>query len=155
MTEKIHILYADDDDMMRRIIGGELSKHGFEVIYASDGNEAREMARRLKPEFVMLDYRMPIFDGFKVATYLKREEPTKNIPVILLTNEDVSIEAQKMWKEIGLDGYIHKSADFKELYELIAKVFKAYGRSIPPLQKPGDPPAGLSADKAGEAGKKS
>ena len=133
MAEKIHILYADDDDMMRRIIGGELARHGFEVEYARDGNEAREMARRLMPELVMLDYRMPIFDGLKVATYLKREQPTKNLPVILLTNEDVSIEAQKMWKEIGLDGYIHKSADFKELYDLIARVLKAYGHSIPAL----------------------
>src|SRR3989344_939843 len=137
MVEKIHILYADDDDMMRRIIGGELARHGFEVEYARDGNEAREMARRLMPELVMLDYRMPIFDGLKVATYLKREQPTKNLPVILLTNEDVSIEAQKMWKELGLDAYIHKSADFKELYELIGKVLKTYGKDLPPVQEPG------------------
>ena len=95
------------------------------------------MARRLKPELALLDYRMPLFDGLKVATYLKREEPTKNMPVILLTNEDVSIEAQKFWKEIGLDAYIHKSVDFKELYELIGKVLKTYGKDLPPVQEPG------------------
>src|SRR3989344_3671321 len=137
MVEKVHILYADDDQIMRRIIGGELARHGLEVIYASDGNEAREMARRLMPELVMLDYRMPIFDGLKVTSYLKREAPTKNLPIILLTNEDVSIEAQKFWKELGLDAYIHKSADFQELYDLIGQVLKAYGKKLPPVQEHG------------------
>ena len=137
MVEKVHILYADDDQIMRRIIGGELARHGFGVIYASDGNEAREMARRLMPELVMLDYRMPIFDGLKVTSYLKSEEPTKNLPVILLTNEDVSIEAQKFWKELGLDAYIHKSASFEELYGLVCRVLKSYGCEAPPIQEPG------------------
>ena len=137
MADKLHVLYADDNPIIRRIIGGQLAKHGFEVFYATEGNEAREMARRLKPELALLDYRMPLFDGLKVATYLKREEPTKNMPVILLTNEDVSIEAQKFWKEIGLDAYIHKSVDFKELYELIGKVLKTYGKDLPPVQEPG------------------
>lgn len=138
MPNKIHILYADDDEIIRRVIGGELARHGFEVLYASDGNEAREMARRLKPELVLLDYRIPIFDGLKVTNYLKHEPPTKDIPVIMFTNEDVSIEAQKLWKEMGVDSYIHKSADFSELYELIGKILKAYGRDLPPVQKPGD-----------------
>lgn len=137
MVNKIHILYADDDETIRRIIGGELARHGFEVIYASDGNEAREMARRLRPELILLDYRIPIFDGLKVTTYIKQEEQTKGIPVIMFTNEDVSIEAQKIWKEMGVDAYIHKSADFQELYDLIAKVLKAYGRELPPVQQPG------------------
>ena len=136
MAEKIHILYADDDEMIRRVIGGELARHGFEVIYAQDGNEAREMARRLKPELILLDYHMPVFDGMKVVEYLKHEEPTKHIPVILLTNEDVSIEAQKYWKDTGLDAYIHKSVAFEELYALISKVLKAYGKEVPPLQDP-------------------
>lgn len=136
MPEKIHILYADDDDIMRRIVGGELAKCGFEIMYASDGNEAREMARRLQPQLMLVDYRLPIFDGLKVTTYIKREPQTKGIPVIILSNEDVSIEAQKLWKEMGVDAYMHKSADFQELYDLIGKVLKAYGHDLPQIQKP-------------------
>lgn len=55
----------------------------------------------------------------------------------MLTNEDVSIEAQKLWKEMGVDAYTHKSADFQELYDLIAKVLKVYGREILAVQQPG------------------
>ena len=135
MAEKIHILYADDDEMIRKVIGGQLAKRGFEVIYATDGNEAREMARRLMPDLVILDNQMPIFNGLKVATFLKAEEPTKKIPVILFSNADISIEAQKFWKEIGLDGYIHKSATFEEVYKLIVSVLKKYGHDILPIPK--------------------
>ena len=147
MTGKIHILYADDDEIIRRIIGGELAKCGFEIIYATDGNEAREMARRLRPDLVLLDYRIPVFDGLKVATYLKNEDPTKDIPVIILTNEDVSLEAQKIWKEMGVDAYIHKSADFSELYLLIGKVLKAYGQKLPVVKQPGSRLPGAADNK--------
>lgn len=134
---KIHILYAEDDDLMRQVVGGQLAKRGFEVLYATDGNQARDMARRLKPELILLDYRMPIFDGLTLTKYLKSEEPTKGIPVILLTNEDISVEGQKMWTELGLDGYIHKSADISVFFEKIEQVLAKYKKSMPEPQKPG------------------
>ncbi len=137
MSKKIHILYADDDEMMRQIVGGKLSQRGFEMMYATDGNEARDMARRFLPELILLDYRMPVFDGLTTAKYLKSEEPTKKIPVILLTNEDISVEGQKMWHEHGLDGYIHKSEGIEGFYTKIVEVLTKYGLEIPEPQKPG------------------
>ena len=139
LTKKIHILYADDDKLMRQIVGGQLAKKGFEVLYATDGNEARDMARRLQPELILLDYRMPIFDGLTTAKYLKSEEVTKHIPVILFTNEDLSVEGQKMWSEQGLDGYVHKSADPQDFYQKITEVLVKYGHAIPEPQMPGGP----------------
>ena len=116
--------------MLRRIMGGRLAKRGFEIVYAEDGNETREMARRLKPDLILLDYRMPVMDGFKTASYLKKEEPTKNIPIILLTNEDFPMEGEKYSKDLGIDSYIHKSANFEELITRIVEVMKAHGRDI-------------------------
>ena len=136
MNKKIHILVADDDEAMRRIMGGRLVKRGFEVFYATDGNEAREMARRMRPDLILLDYRMPVMDGFKVASYLKKEEPTKEIPIILLTNEDLPVEAVKYFKDLGVDEYIHKSADFEVFIELIKKIMKAHGHNIDTLVLP-------------------
>ncbi len=139
MSKKIHILYADDDEMMRQLVGGKLSKEGFEVIYATDGNEARDMARRLQPDLILLDYRMPIFDGLTTSKYLKSEEPTKHIPIILLTNEDLSVEGQKMWSEHGFDDYMHKSKGYEELHQKIVDVMTKYKLEIPKPQKPGGP----------------
>ncbi|MCL5435957.1 MAG: response regulator [Patescibacteria group bacterium] len=141
MPEKIHILIADDDPAMRRIMGGRLVRRGFEIFYAADGNEAREMARRMQPDLILLDYRMPVMDGFKVASYLKKEELTKIIPLILLTNEDLPVEAVKYFKDLGVDEYIHKSADFEEFVELIKKVMKAHGRDIDALVLPPKSPS--------------
>lgn len=118
-SKKIHILMIDDDATMRRMFGGWLVTLGYEVIYAPDGNEGREIARRLQPDLVLMDERMPIMDGIETSSRMKTEEETKNIPIILFTNEDLSIEAEKLIKEIGVDAYIHKSADFSEIKKLI------------------------------------
>jgi DNA-binding response OmpR family regulator len=137
--KKVHILLADDDELLREVIGGRLAKSGYEVLYATDGNEARDMARRLQPQLVMVDYRMPIFDGLTTAKYLKSEDVTKHVPVILLTNEDLSVEGQKMWSEHGLDGYIHKSWDYEQVLGKIEEVLGKYKIDKPVPQKPGGP----------------
>ncbi len=123
-TKKVHILIVDDDPVMRQLFGGKLVILGYEVIYANDGNEGREVARRLHPDLILMDERMPIMDGLEASGRLKEEEQTKDIPIILFTNEDLSIEAQKMAKDIGIDDYIHKSSDFSKLKDIIARVLE-------------------------------
>lgn len=137
MSNKVHVLYADDDEMIRQVIGGQLAKRGYEVIYATDGNQARDMARRLQPQLILLDYRMPIFDGLKTAKYLKSEDLTKKIPVILLTNEDLSVEGKKMWSDGGFDECIHKSADMDIFFDKVQGVLEKYKIEIPTPQTPG------------------
>ena len=123
-TKKVHILIVDDDPVMRRLFGGKLVILGYEVIYANDGNEGREVARRLHPDLILMDERMPIMDGLEASGRLKEEDQTKDIPIILFTNEDLSIEAQKMAKDIGIDDYIHKSSDFSKLKDIIRRVLE-------------------------------
>ncbi|HLC44582.1 MAG: hypothetical protein A2722_00885 [Candidatus Doudnabacteria bacterium RIFCSPHIGHO2_01_FULL_50_11] len=130
---KVHMLLADDDPLLRRLIGGAFAKRGFDLIYAADGNEAREVTRRLKPDIVLLDYRMPVFDGLKTASYLKKEPETKDIPIILLTNEDFPLEGEKYLKDLGVDDYVHKGADFEDILDKVKQVMKAHGRDIDSL----------------------
>src|SRR3989344_6074380 len=101
IEKKRSILMVDDDPMIRRLLGGKLVKIGYEVIYAMDGNEGRETARRLKPDLVIMDQRMPVMDGMQASSRMKTEIETKNIPIILFTNEDLSLETEKMVKELG------------------------------------------------------
>lgn len=119
-----HILLVDDDPTTRRLFGSLLGRAGFEVLYAKDGNEGREMARRFLPDLVLLDYNMPVMDGMEVAQRLKHEpgSPNVNTPIAFLTNEDISIEAQKMLKEIGVEDYIQKGVDNKEFIERVKKI---------------------------------
>lgn len=121
MPKPPHILLVDDDPITRRLFGSRLADTGFEVLYAKDGNEGREMARRLRPNLVIMDYRMPVMDGLKAAEMMKSERVTANIPIILLTNVDFSQEAQQTAKSIGIDDYIYKGVDINEFIERVKK----------------------------------
>ncbi len=122
MNKKIHILMIDDDPAFLRLYGGQLSQLGFEMLYAHDGNEGREIARRLQPDLILLDVDMPIMNGVETASRLKSEDPTRSIPVIFLTNGDLSIEAEQVAQELGGNAYIHKSAPLEEVKVLIEKI---------------------------------
>ncbi len=120
--KQIHVLLIDDDQALLRLFGGYIEKAGFQVLYAHDGDEGREIARRLQPDVILLDLTLPGMDGYEISSRLKHEELTKRIPLIILTSADISMEAEKLFKETGVDDYIHKSVQAKELIERINKV---------------------------------
>jgi CheY-like chemotaxis protein len=119
-----HVLIADDDPTTRKLFGSLLARAGFEVIYAKDGNDARETVRRFPPDLILLDLNMPIMDGWEVATRLKTEpnSVSTNIPIAFLTNEDLSLEAQKIAKELGVVDYIQKGVSNEEFIERVKKI---------------------------------
>ena len=131
MKKPIHILLVDDDKDILRLFSGWFTYAGYEVLPAHDGNEGREMARRFQPDLILLDIHLPVVSGYKTLEYLKREVETKHIPVIFLTNEDLSIEAQKAWTEVGVDGYLPKSESREVLIAKIGEVLKRYGHELP------------------------
>lgn len=114
MEHKPHILLIDDDPDISRLFGGKLASEGFEIMYASEGNEGRELARRFQPDLILLDMRLPGDDGMSVAERLKSERQTAHIPIIFVTNEDLTEEAKKAVKELWVIDYIHKSTDLPE-----------------------------------------
>ena len=124
IEKKFHILLIDDDEVMRRLFGGLLGKVGYEVIYAKNGEEGRETARRLHPDLILMDMNMPGEGCLKTADRLKNEpgSPAADIPIVFLTNEDLSIEAINWMKEFGVTDYIHKSASNEDFIERVKKV---------------------------------
>ncbi len=120
-----HILIIDDDPAMRRLFGGKLAEIGFEVLYGRDGDEGREIARRFQPDLILLDMRMPKTDGLEIARRLHGERQTAGIPIVFLTNEDLSMEAEKYFKELLVRGYIHKSIDLDEFAKRVQEFLEA------------------------------
>ncbi len=121
MEKKVHILLVDDDEIIRRFFGSKLAAAGYEVIYGEDGNEGREMARRFQPDLVLMDINMPVMDGIKASSMMKDEKETSNIPIIFLSNEDLSIEEEKVIKELGVSGCIQKGVEPEELIDYVKK----------------------------------
>lgn len=134
-SKQVHVLLVDDDEALLRLFGGYLQKAGFEVLYAHDGNEGRETARRLQPDIILLDLTLPIMDGYEVTTRLKAEQPTKHIPIIVLTSTDMSQESEGLLKQQGVDDYIHKSVQAEELIERVKKVLTAHGYKLKEIQQ--------------------
>jgi two-component system alkaline phosphatase synthesis response regulator PhoP len=124
MEKKVHILIIDDDEVMRRLFGGLLGRAGYEVIYAKNGDEGRETARRLLPDLILLDINMPGPDGYKTASSIKNEanSPAANIPIVFLTNEDLPLETLDWMKEFGVIDYIHKGVSNEEFIDRVKKV---------------------------------
>ena len=133
-TKKIHILIIDDDADLRRLFGAKLAGAGFEVLYGSNGDDGREMARRFQPDLILLDIRMPGNDGYTIARRLKNEPQTKGIPVVFLTNEDFTPEGAKAVKELWVVDYIHKSMELNEFVERVQKILREHPKQDPPLE---------------------
>lgn len=85
MPRKRRVLLADDDAGLRRLVGTTLGSEDFDVLHATDGDEALQVARAEHPELVLLDVNMPKRNGFEVCRLLKDDPATAGIKVVMLT----------------------------------------------------------------------
>ncbi len=79
------VLLAEDDPSVRMTIEFVLDDEGFDVVIAEDGEQALSLARDRKPDAILLDRIMPKMDGRDVYAALRRDDSTRNIPVIVIT----------------------------------------------------------------------
>jgi len=101
------ILVVDDEAPVREIYNKEFTGSGFKVCLAADGEEGLLMAGKETPDLILLDVMMPKMSGIDVLKALKKNELTKKIPVLLLTN----LGEEQIIKEgfgLGADGYLLK-----------------------------------------------
>lgn len=101
------VLLADDDAGLRRLIGTTLGTDDFDVLHATDGEEALQIARQQRPELVVLDVNMPKLDGFEVCRHLKSEPDTAGIKVVMLTARSAEVDRAK-GRAAGADDYFIK-----------------------------------------------
>ncbi len=133
MNQPARILLAEDDRILRRAGEVTLSKNGYAVIVAVDGEDALAKAREHKPDLILLDVIMPKLGGFDVLRSLKNDPDTRNIPVIMLSNLSEESEVRAAI-ERGARGYLVKSTVVpQQLADKVAETLAAAGR--PALQR--------------------
>ena len=119
---KTRILIADDEPNIRTLVSSMLGKD-YAVLEASDGEEALSIARRQKPDLVLMDVMMPKVDGYAACSIIKAARTTKGIPVVMLTA--ISYELNKeLAKKIGADGYMTKPFSLQGLLHTIKQFLK-------------------------------
>jgi len=115
------ILLVEDDKFLSEMYTTKLTDSGFEVEVSSDGQDALTKVKEQKPDLILLDVVLPKMDGFEFLQLLKKDDSTKDILVIILTNLGQKEEVEKGLK-LGANDYIIK-AHFTPT-EVVAKVKK-------------------------------
>jgi NarL family two-component system response regulator LiaR len=121
--ETIRILIADDHEVVRKGLALVLGQEpGFEVIWeATNGREALERAKELKPDLVLLDWKMPEMDGLNAAAAIRRDAPGAR--TLLLSGAPIDHAALDALDN-GVDGFVHKDIAPNALAHAIRTVAK-------------------------------
>ncbi len=105
---KKKILIIEDYNNIVEILTMRLSAMGYAVISAKDGQEGLTLARKEKPDLIVLDVTLPKMNGYKISRLLKFDSKYKDIPIIMLTARETKRDEQ-VGLETGADEYIYKS----------------------------------------------
>ena len=125
MEEGKNVLLVDDDLTLREMYEERLKAEGFNIIQATNGEEALQKAKESKPNVILLDIMMPKVNGFDVLKELKADDDLKDIPVIILTALIQDVD-RVQGKKLGAVDYIVKSETMPG--EVIAKIKNAIGQ---------------------------
>jgi CheY-like chemotaxis protein len=119
--EKKRILVVDDEPDVLMLLGERLSKAGYDVIKAASGKEAIETAGKKSPNLIVLDIAMPGMDGSEVASILRSDPKTKDIPILFLTCLFTKQEEKVCGHLLGQNFFIAKPYDAAELLKEIER----------------------------------
>lgn len=141
---KQKILLVDDEPDILEIIGFNLEKEGYEVFTAPNGKKALEIARREKPDLVLLDVMMPEMDGMDTCRELREDSALKDTLIAFLTarNEDYS---QIAGFDAGADDYISKPIKPRVLVSRVKALLRRQVAVEQTPVKPGN--SGIAIDK--------
>jgi two-component system CheB/CheR fusion protein len=113
----LRILLVEDNLDQLHTLAGVLRGMGHTVDYAINGYVAMDIARRLKPDYVLLDLGLPGMSGFEVAKQLRADPELSQVPVIATTAYSDG-EFRDRAKEVGIDDYLVKPIEVSKWYEL-------------------------------------
>src|SRR5580658_8847497 len=110
------VLLVEDNEMNRDMLARRLTRRGFEVIVAADGQEGVETAGTARPDIILMDMSLPVLDGWGATRILKADNATRSIPVIALTAHAMAGDRDKAL-ECGCDDYDTKPVEMQRLLE--------------------------------------
>ncbi len=117
----LKILVIDDSQVERDNLKGILSSKGYAVVTAEDGESGAEMAVVESPDLIFLDVVMPKKDGFKTCRLIKKNDATKDIPIVMVTSK--AQKADKVMSQLqGAVDHIAKPYTDEEILDVVSKL---------------------------------
>jgi CheY-like chemotaxis protein len=121
MAKPASILVVDDDPEIVLMLSTRLGKRGYKVTTAEDGKKAIEVAKREKPDLVLLDVMMPGKSGWEVARALKQDPVTQNVKIVMVTA--IGEKTNEITAPIyGADAHVDKPFEFEKLEKVISQL---------------------------------
>ena len=121
--DEADILVVDDDPAIHRMMNRILSRGGYNVLAAYEGQQAFAAITAKHPDLILLDLSMPMLNGFEIAAHLKNNLKTQDIPIILITGLDNSRNHVKAL-EAGANDFLSKTAQPEEILARIRSHLK-------------------------------
>ena len=108
MAEQYDVLVAEDDDQISYLLNFMLTREGYKVKVANDGQEAMDAIKEIEmPKLVLLDIMMPFFDGYQLVNHIRNETDWKDVPIVMLTAKSQEKDIIKAL-EGGANDYVVK-----------------------------------------------
>lgn len=124
----VRILLVEDNEMNRDMLSRRLSRRGFEVLLAENGQAGVDLTASQRPDLILMDMSLPVVDGWEATRRIKADPSTSDIPVIALTAHAMASD-REMALQAGCDDYDSKPVD---LARLIRKIEQLLGTSQQP-----------------------
>ena len=115
------ILLVEDEEIMINLLQRKLTKEGYEVSIAKDGEEGLKLMKEIKPDLILLDIIMPKMGGFGVMEGMQKDKELKKIPVIVISNSGQPVELDKAQKLGAKDWLIKTEFDPQEVLNKVVK----------------------------------
>lgn len=128
------VLVVDDEKPISDIIKFNLTKEGYEVFVAFDGEEALEQFAKVNPDIILLDLMLPKMDGLEVCREIRKNS---DVPIIMLTAKDSEID-KVLGLELGADDYVTKPFSNRELVARVKANLRRHNNPVAPV--PADEP---------------
>lgn len=112
------VLIIDDELATLKLLRSRLENEGYEVIAACDGKSGISMAKKRKPDLILLDVILPGMNGYEICKVIKSNEDTKTIKVVIFTNKLDAVDGIKA-QQSGADEFIAKLSDPTTMLETI------------------------------------
>jgi CheY-like chemotaxis protein len=115
------ILVVEDSKDTRNVISFSLTKYGYKVVTAVNGEEALVVALHERPDLILMDLNMPLMDGLAATKQIREHEELRKVPILAVTAYD-TYGMKEAAKEAGCDGYIKKPIDFNRLDTILLRI---------------------------------
>ena len=124
------ILLVEDNEMNRDMLSRRLTRRGYEVVMATDGQEGVNLAASSAPDVILMDMSLPVIDGWEATKRIKADPATSALPVIALTAHAMSGDREQALAA-GCDDYDTKPIEFDRLLGTIAAQLERVGKQAP------------------------